>query len=77
MYVKHQHFWARRKENPETQSDIAKDAHQNQEFFNQIPKSIKKGTKNKSEYDANKAQIYWSKKITKIEQKIKTITNTV
>lgn len=77
VYIKHQHFWARRKENPETQSDIAKYEHKNREFLYRIPKGIKKGTKSKPEYDANKAQIYWIKRVTEIEQKIKVITNTI
>ncbi len=77
VYIKHQHFWARRKEDPETQSKIAKDKYQNREFLYQIPKKIKKGTKNKPEYDANKAQVYWGEKIADIQHKIKVITNTI
>ena len=77
VYLEHQHFWAQRKETPETQSEIAKDAHKNRGFFYRIPKDIKKGTKNKPKYDSLKAQVYWGEKVVEIENKMKLITNTI
>lgn len=77
VYLEHQHFWARKREHPETQSEIAKDQHQNRAFYYQIPKGIKKGTNNIPEYDANKAQVYWGKKVADIKHKIRAISNTI
>lgn len=74
-YLKHQHFWSRRTNDPKSQSEIAKDQHQNGNFIYSIPKEFRKGTKNKPVYDAKNAQIYWSKKIAEVELKITTITN--
>ncbi len=69
-YQKHQLFWINRKENPKTQSEIARDQHYNRAFFNQVPKKVKIGTKNNPEYNSTEAQIYWSKKIADVEEKI-------
>ena len=74
-YLEHQYFWARRKEDPEKQPQIAKDQHQNWGFLGQIPQEFKKGAKNKPKYDAAQALIYWSKKVAEIEKKIKLINN--
>lgn len=74
-YLKHLHFWARRTENPESQSDIAKDKHKNSSFLYSVPKEIRNGTKNKPEYNSKKAQTYWGEKIAEIDLKIKTINN--
>lgn len=76
-YLKHQHFWARRKEDPEIQSEVARDRHQNGSFLQRIPNELKKGTKNKPTYDSKKAQIYWNEKVIEIEKKMQTITNTI
>ncbi len=73
-YLEHQHFWARRKEDPETQSQVAKDQHKHWNFLGKIPQELKKGTKNKPKYDAAEALVYWSKKVAEIEKKIKTLT---
>ncbi|WP_299683286.1 hypothetical protein [uncultured Dokdonia sp.] len=73
-YLEHQYFWARRKEDPATQSQIAKDQHDNWSFLGRIPKELRKGTKNKPQYDATKALVYWSKKVAEVEKKIETLT---
>lgn len=73
-YLEHQYFWARRKEDPETQPQIAKDQHQNWRFLGRIPQELREGTKNKPQYNATKALIYWSEKVAEIEKKIKTLT---
>lgn len=73
-YLEHQYFWARRKEDPETQSQIAKDQRQHWIFLGKIPQELKKGTKNKPKYDATEALVYWSKKVAEIERKINTLT---
>ncbi|AKP52727.1 hypothetical protein [Cyclobacterium amurskyense] len=75
-YLVHQHFWARRMSDPETQSEIARDKHQNGDFLYRIPIEMKKGTKNKPEYDAAKAQLYWNQKVAEIEKKIEIVNNT-
>ncbi len=69
-YLEHQKFWARRKGNPETQSEIAKDKHHNHNFLKSIPNKIKKGTKNKPIYNALQAQKYWNARVTEVEEKI-------
>jgi len=74
-YLKHQYFWARRKEDPETQSEVAKDQHQHWGFLGRIPQELRKGTKNKPKYDAVQALLYWSKRVAEIEQKITLIKN--
>jgi hypothetical protein len=74
IYIEHQHFWARRRSDPVTESEIAKDAHKNGNYLYSIPIEMKKGTHKKPKFDAQKAQIYWSEKITEIEAKIKTIS---
>lgn len=74
-YLEHQHFWSRRTNDPESQSEVAKDEYQNGSFLYSIPKEFKKGTKNKPAYDSRKAQTYWGNKVAEIERKIKTITN--
>jgi DNA-directed RNA polymerase subunit RPC12/RpoP len=75
IYLEHQHFWARRKDDPETQSEISKDNHNNAAFLYRLPKEMKSGTKNKPKYDSVKAQKYWNEKVHEIENKIKIITN--
>lgn len=75
IYLEHQHFWARRYEDPQTQSEIAKDKHQNGDFLYRIPKEMKIGTKNKPKYNSSQAQIYWGKRVRAIEKKIEIITN--
>ncbi len=72
-YLEHQHFWARRKQDPESQSEIAKDEHKNGNFLYRIPKQYKKGTQKKPKYDSKKAQIYWSERVAEIEKKIEKI----
>lgn len=74
-YLEHLHFWSRRINDPESQSEVAKDKNQNSNFLYSIPKEFRKGTKNKPVYDSRKAQMYWGDKITEIENKIKTINN--
>jgi hypothetical protein len=74
-YLEHQYFWARRKEDPETQSQVAKDQRQNWGFLGRIPQELKKGTKNKPKYDAEQALLYWSEKVAEIEKKIELIVN--
>ncbi|WP_452603336.1 hypothetical protein [Pontimicrobium sp. MEBiC06410] len=73
-YLKHQHFWAQRKEDPETQGDIAKDKYRNATFLYSIPKEMKTGSKKKPKYDAQNAQIYWNERVLGIEKKIKELT---
>ncbi len=73
-YLEHLYFWARRKEDPETQSQVAKDQRQHWGFLGRIPKELRKGTKNKPKYDAEQALLYWSKKVAEIEKKINTLT---
>ena len=75
-YLKHQQFWARRISDPTTQSEIAKDKHQNGKFLYATPKSLKKGTKNTPIYDASEAQKYWNDKVLVIENKIRKVTDT-
>lgn len=75
VYLLHQHFWSRRTNDPETQSEISKDQSKNGSFLYGIPKEFRKGTKNKPVYDSKKAQMYWVDKVAEIEKKIKTITN--
>lgn len=70
VYLKHQHFWAQRRENPETQSEIAKDQDKNRSFFYRIPNEMIKGTKNKPQYDSLKAQEHWNNQVLNIEKKI-------
>lgn len=72
-YLENLHFWARRKEDPETQAEIAKDEHRNRNFLFYLPKEMRKGTRKKPKYDSTKAQIYWGQKITEIEEKIKIV----
>lgn len=72
-YLKHQEFWARRRNDPTTQSEIDRDKSQNSKFFYSTPMEARVGTKNKPQYDANKAQIYWGQKIKAIEEKIQMI----
>lgn len=74
-YLEHQYFQAQRKEDPEIQSDIAKDTYQNATFLCNIPKEMKIGSKKKPKYDASNAQIYWNKKVMEIEEKIKKVKN--
>lgn len=76
-YLKHQHFWSRRTNDPESQSEIAKDEHHNGNFLYSIPKTFRKGTKNKPVYESRNAQMYWGDKVTEIEKKIKAINDTV
>lgn len=73
IYLKHQYFWSRRREDPKTQSDIDRDRQKNINFLYRIPKEMKKGTRKKPKYDAVKAQQYWNDKVLEIEEKIKTI----
>lgn len=75
IYLEHQHFWSRRTNIPESQSEIAKDEYQNGNFLYSIPNKFRKGTKNKPLYDSRKAQIYWGEKVAEVEEKIKTIMN--
>lgn len=74
-YITHQRFWARRKNDPETQSAIAKDEHRNANFIYSLPREFRTGTRNKPTYDASKAQHYWNEKILKVEKKINIILN--
>lgn len=71
-YLTHQHFWAQRAENLNTQSEIDKDMHQNWKFLQSIPRELKHGKHN---YDAKKAQVYWNKKVQEVEVKLQQITN--
>lgn len=73
-YLSHQRFWSRRKEDPETQSEIARDKHENNEFLYALPKEMKNGTKNKPKYNADEAQVYWGERIAAIEKKIEIVT---
>ncbi len=69
-YLEHQYFWARRKQDPESQREIAKDQHKNGTFLYRIPREYKEGTKNKPKYDSEKAQIYWNEKVKEVKRKI-------
>ncbi len=71
QYLAHQHFWAQRQEDPDEQSEIAKDQNQNWSFLSRIPKELKTGSPNKPEYDSQKAQIYWNKKVKLIEENLR------
>ncbi len=73
-YLGHQHFWSRRKDDAETQSEIAQDKHKNNGFLHALPKEMKNSTKNKPKYNAKEAQVYWGEKIVAIEKKIEIIT---
>jgi hypothetical protein len=75
VYIEHQHFWARRRENPETQSEIAKDQHHNGFFLDTIPNELYEGTKKKPKYDAEEAQAYWNKQVREVERRIAIIRN--
>ncbi|MFD2564947.1 hypothetical protein [Aquimarina rubra] len=72
-YLEHQHFWAQRKKDPDTQSEIAKDKHHNARFIYSIPEEMKTGSKKEPFYDAQNAQVYWNKRVLEIEKKIKKI----
>ncbi|SED50636.1 hypothetical protein SAMN04487765_0197 [Tenacibaculum sp. MAR_2010_89] len=74
-YIEHQRFWARRKSDPESQSEIAKDRHYNWEYFQKIPNEMKTGTDKKPKFNATEAQKYWHQKIVEIESKIEKVTN--
>lgn len=74
-YLEHQQFWARRREDPVTQSEIAKDAHHNGAFLYSIPRNMKSGTKNNIKYEAKQAQVYWHGKANEVAQKILSIAN--
>ncbi len=66
-YLEHQHFWARRREHPTTQSEIDKDQHRNGDFLRSVPKEFRTG---KHSFDSSKAQVYWNNKVKEIERKI-------
>ena len=74
-YLKHQHFWAQRGEDPVGQSETAKDEHFNSEFLFSIPREMKSGTRNNIKYDSGKAQVYWHTKVKEVEMKIDALTN--
>lgn len=73
-YIEHLNFWARRKFDPENQSEIAKDSHNNHLYLNQLPEKMKSGSKNKPQFNAKEAQKYWGKRIVEIQSKINKIT---
>lgn len=75
-YLKHLGFWAKRKEDPETQSKIARDRNENGRILRSIPEALKSGTRNKPKYDSAKAQIYWGEQIAEIEKKIRIVKST-
>ncbi|WP_231970233.1 hypothetical protein [Tenacibaculum jejuense] len=72
-YLEHQYFWSQRKNDPKTQSEIAKDQHKNATFLSSIPQKMKTGSKKTPEYDALSAQKYWNNKVKQIEEKIETV----
>ncbi|MGH1335703.1 MAG: hypothetical protein ACRBFS_06210 [Aureispira sp.] len=74
-YLAHQHFWARRQEDPQGQAAVAKDQHQNGSFIYSLPISMRKGSKNSPQYDATKAQVYWAQKVQEVERKIRLVLN--
>jgi len=74
-YLKHQRFWARRKNGPNTESDIARDQHKNGNFLNNAPRESITGTRKKPQYNALIAQNYWNEKVKEIERKIQDVNN--
>ena len=73
-YIEHQTSWARRKDDPENQSEIAKDSNDNWVYLSKIPTKMKTGTRNKPKFDAREAQKYWGGKIKEVQTKMDTIT---
>ncbi len=72
-YLQHQHFWARRKSDPETQSEIAKDENENAVFLYNTPREARIGTSKRPKYDASAAQIYWGRQIRELDKKIEQV----
>lgn len=72
-YLVHQHFWARRKEDPTTQSQIDKDKHENLAYLLSVPRTVKSGSRKKPQYDALKAQQFWVERIVELESKIRLV----
>jgi len=69
-YLKHQTFWASRKEDPENESEVAKDKHKNSNYIRELPAEMKCGTRKKPKYDANLAQKYWNERVTEVQENI-------
>lgn len=69
QYLAQQHFWARRQEDPTTQSAIDKDRAYNRQFLYALPMAMRQGKKQPS-FDAVAAQQYWGQKVQEVDAQI-------
>ncbi len=75
VYLEHQHFWAKRANEPETENDIFRDNQNNIGFLYGIPAEMRGSNKHGSSYDFSKAQKYWGEKVADVQKKIDFVTD--
>lgn len=74
-YLNQYQFWAQKKENPETQSEISKDQSKNWTYYGKIEKEYNLGNKKLPKYDIPSIQSYWNAKIKEIDSRIKRLSS--
>lgn len=66
-YLEQYNFWAGKKEQPKTQSEIDKDQNANWMHYGNVAQQFNSGNKKKPEYDVPAIQTYWNLKISEID----------